>query len=159
MPTKQTPKKKPAGKVVAHAAAAHAKTKAAAGKAKQAHAAARHHVGKVTERGPGRALAGFVTFIREKGVVGLAVGLAIGTAATGLVTQIVNAIITPAVGLLLGKDGISSLDFTVTIGNRSETFLIGDLLDALIKFMAVAAVIYFVVIGLKLDRLDKKADK
>jgi large conductance mechanosensitive channel len=145
MATKQTTKKKPTSKVVAHAAAAHAKTRAVAG--------------KVVKKGPGRALAGFVTFIREKGVVGLAVGLAIGTAATGLVTQIVSAVITPLVGLLLGKDGISSLDFTVTIGSRSETFLIGALLDALIKFMAVAAVIYFVVIGLKLDRLDKKADK
>lgn len=159
MATKQTTKKKPTNKVIAHAAAAHAKTKAAASRAKQAHAVARHHVGKVAEKGPGRALAGFVEFIREKGVVGLAVGLAIGTAATGLVTQIVSAVITPLVGLLLGKDGISSLDFTVTIGSRSETFLIGDLLDALIKFMAVAAVIYFVVMGLKLDRLDKKADK
>lgn len=159
MATKQTTKKKPTSKVVAHAAAAHAKTKAAAGRAKQVHAAARHHASKVTAKGPGRALAGFVTFIRERGIVGLAIGLAIGTAATGLVSQIVDAIIVPAVGLLLGKDGISSLDFTVTIGSRSEMFLIGALLDALIKFMAVAAVIYFVVIGLKLDRLDKKADK
>lgn len=159
MATKQTTKKKPTSKVVSRAAVAHAKTKAAASKAKQAHAVVRHHASKVTQKGPGRALAGFVTFIRERGVVGLAIGLAIGTAATALVSQIVEAIIVPAVGLLLGKDGISSLDFTVTIGNRSEIFFIGDLLDALIKFMAVAAVIYFVVIGLKLDRLDKKADK
>lgn len=159
MATKQTPTKKPANKVATRAATAHAKTKAAAGKAKQAHTVARHHASKVVGKGPGKALAGFVNFIREKGVVGLAVGLAIGTAATGLVTQIVNAVITPAVGLLLGKDGISSLDFVITIGDRRETFLIGELLDALISFMAVAAVIYFVVMGLRLDKLDKKADK
>lgn len=160
MATKQmTTKQKLAAKEPAKAVVAQTKAQAAASKARQAHAVARAHAARVAKKGPGRALAGFVEFIREKGVVGLAVGLAIGTAATGLVTQIVSAVITPLVGLLLGKDGISSLDFTVTIGSRSETFLIGDLLDALIKFMAVAAVIYFVVMGLKLDRLDKKADK
>ena len=32
-------------------------------------------------------LLGFVAFIREKGVIGLAIGLAIGTAASGLVNK------------------------------------------------------------------------
>lgn len=103
----------------------------------------------------GGGLAGFVEFIREKGVVGLAIGLAIGTAASGLVTQIVNAVITPIVGLLIGKDGLKGVNWQVTIGDRSEVFAFGDLLDAMIKFLAIAAVIYFVVLGLKLDKLDK----
>ena len=103
-------------------------------------------------------LAGFVEFIREKGVVGLAVGLAIGTAASGLVTQIVNAVITPAVGLLVGKQGLAGLNLTVNVADRSEVFAFGTLIDALIKFLAIAAVIYFVVMGLKLDRLDKKKE-
>ena len=59
---------------------------------------------------PGEQLRGFVNFIREKGVVGLAVGLAIGTAATGLVTQIVNAFIIPMVGLIVGKNGLDGLN-------------------------------------------------
>lgn len=107
---------------------------------------------------PAKQAYGFVEFIREKGVVGLAVGLALGTAASGLVTQIVNAVITPLVGLMIGKDGLKGLDATVTIGERSEVFAFGLLLDALIKFLAIAAVIYFVVMGLKLDRLDKKKE-
>lgn len=107
---------------------------------------------------PRKKLHGFVEFIRERGVVGLAIGLAIGTAATGLVTQIVNAVITPTVGLIVGKDGLSGLDTTISIGDRSEVFAFGDLIDALIKFIAIAAVIYFIVLGLKLDRLDKKKD-
>ncbi len=101
---------------------------------------------------------GFLVFIREKGVVGLAVGLAIGTAAAGLVTQIVNAVITPSVGLIVGKQGLDGLNTTITIGDRSELFAFGNLVDALIKFIAIAAVIYFVVLGLKLDRLDKKKE-
>lgn len=107
---------------------------------------------------------GFLNFIREKGVVGLAVGLAIGTAATGVVTQIVNAVITPTVSLILslfGLDGLKSLNFVAkraADGTPLITYAVGDLIDALIKFLAVALVIYLVVMGLKLDRLDKKKD-
>lgn len=107
---------------------------------------------------PASHLQGFVEFIREKGVVGLAVGLAIGTAATGLVTQIVNSVITPTIDLIVGEDGLSGLQTTVEIGSRSAIYEWGLFLDALIKFMAIAAVIYFVVLGLKLDRLDKKKE-
>lgn len=106
-------------------------------------------------------LGGFIGFIREKGVVGLAVGLAIGTAASGLVTQIVNAVITPTVSLLIGEKGLVGLNYVVkraADGTPLVTYAIGDLVDALIKFIALAAVIYFVVMGLKLDRLDKKKD-
>lgn len=109
-------------------------------------------------------IGGFVSFIREKGVIGLAVGLAIGTAATGVVTQIVNAVITPTVSLLLGFVGLESLKSLNFVAKRAAdgtpviTYAVGDLIDALIKFLAVALVIYFVVMGLKLDRLDKKKD-
>lgn len=107
-------------------------------------------------------LSGFVNFIREKGVVGLAIGLAIGTAATALVSQIVSAVITPTVSLLLGFFGQENLRALNWVVRRAEdgtplvTYAVGDLIDAIIKFMAIAAVIYFVVMGLKLDRLDKK---
>lgn len=104
---------------------------------------------------------GFLNFIREKGVVGLAVGLAIGTAATGVVTQIVGSVITPTVSLLIGENGLKGLNFVAkraADGTPIVTYAVGDLIDALIKFLAVAAVIYFVVIGLKLDKLDKKKE-
>lgn len=107
---------------------------------------------------PRKQLHGFVEFIREKGVVGLAVGLAIGTAATGLVTQIVNSLIVPAVNLFIGEEGLKAWEITINLGKNSSVFPLGSLADALIKFLAIAAVIYFVVMGLKLDRLDKKKE-
>ena len=116
------------------------------------------------ERLGGGPVSGFVNFIREKGVVGLAIGLAIGTAATGLVNQIVNAVITPTVSLLLGVvhlKNLKDLNYVVqrdAAGTPTITYAVGDLIDALIKFLAIALVIYFVVMGLKLDRLDKKKD-
>ena len=108
---------------------------------------------------PGKQIHGFIDFIREKGVVGLAIGLAIGTAATALVTQIVNAIIVPTINLIIGKEGLAVLNTTIHIGDRAEEYAFGALAEALIKFLAIAAVIYFVVLGLKLDRLDKKKEE
>jgi len=102
---------------------------------------------------------GFMDFVREQGVVGLAVGLAIGTQATLLVRDIVTAIIDPLVGLLIGNpEGLAAAQWNVTIAGRSATFAIGQLMYSLIVFMAVCLVVYLLVKGLKLDKLDKKKD-
>lgn len=143
----------------ARAIAREAKADAAKARAEAARARSKAAAAKA-----GNQITGFVEFIREKGVVGLAVGLAIGTAATGVVTQIVGAVITPTVSLILslfGLESLRSLNFVAkraTDGTPVITYAIGDLIDALIKFLAVALVIYFVVHGLKLDKLDKKKD-
>lgn len=103
-------------------------------------------------------LGGFMEFVRKQGVVGLAVGLAIGTQASELVKNIVSSVITPIVDLLVGKEGLRGLTWTVNIGDRTSTFNFGLLIDSSIKFLAVALVIYFVIMGLKLDKLDKKKE-
>ncbi len=98
-------------------------------------------------------------FVREQGVVGLAVGLAIGTQATLLVKDIVAAIVNPVVGLIIGNpDGLSAAQWNVTVGGRHATFALGQLAYSLIVFMSVCLVVYFLVHGLKLDKLDKKKD-
>jgi len=102
-------------------------------------------------------LQGFMDFVREQGVVGLAVGLAIGTQAGILVKDMVAAIIDPIIGLIIGNsDGLQASVWDVTIGGREASFGLGKLAYSAIVFVSVAAVIYFVVKGLKLDRLDKK---
>lgn len=127
-------------------------------KAQAARVASKARAKKIAAK-PHSKLEGFIEFMREKGVVGLAIGLAIGTAAAGLVTQVVNAVVTPTVGLLVGKNGLDGLNVTITIADRSEVFAFGDLIDALIKFVAIAAVVYFVVLGLHIDKFDKKDEK
>ena len=137
------------------AAPASVKDKAAAARKK----VAEHAAAKVVTQNPlSRKVAGFAEFIREKGVVGLAVGLAFGTAATVFVKQIVDSVITPAVGLLVGEKGLEAWNITIKIGDRSGDFAFGTLANGFLQFMAVAAVIYFVVMGLKLERLDKKKE-
>lgn len=104
-------------------------------------------------------LNGFMEFVRTHGVVGLAVGLAIGTQVGNAVEVIVKGLIDPLVGFIIGNtDGLSAAAFTVTAGDRSMTIMWGAILSALVTLLAVSALIYFVVMGLKLDKADK-ADK
>lgn len=101
-------------------------------------------------------LKNFMGFVREQGVVGLAVGLAIGTQVGVAVKALVEGFINPIIALIVGsQEGLESAHFTITIGNRSADFMWGAVLSSLIVLVAVAAVIYYVVMGLKLDKLDK----
>lgn len=98
-------------------------------------------------------LQGFIDFVRQQGVIGLAVGLVLGTAAKEVVDSIVKSFIDPLLGLLLPRaDNLADASFFI---GKSE-FMYGAFLSVLIKFLSVAAVIYFIVHGLKLDKLDKK---
>ena len=104
-------------------------------------------------------MAGFVNFIREQGVVGMAVGLAIGTAAGDTVKKLVTAFIDPLVQLIVGsQQGLQSASFTVEVAGRKGEFLYGAFVSSLITLIAVAFVVYAIVHFFKLDKLDKKKD-
>ena len=104
-------------------------------------------------------MAGFVNFIREQGVVGMAVGLAIGTAAGDMVKKLVTAFIDPLVQLIVGsQQGLQSASFTVEVAGRKGEFLYGAFISSLITLIAVAFVVYAIIHFLKLDKLDKKKD-
>ena len=101
----------------------------------------------------------FMMFIREQGVVGLAVGLAIGTAAGDTVKKLVTAFIDPLVQLIVGsQQGLQAASFTVEFAGRRGEFLYGAFISSLITLLAVAFVVYAIVHFLKLDKLDKKKD-
>lgn len=106
-------------------------------------------------------LKGFMDFVREQGVVGLAVGLAIGTQAGKAVEALVKGLINPIVSFIVGDTkGLEDATWTVYKGTeRQLVFGWGGIVSALITLVAVAAVIYYVVHGLKLDKLDRKKDK
>lgn len=95
---------------------------------------------------------GFIQFIREQGVVGLAIGFILGTSINKVVTSLVNDIIQPAIGLLFGKaDGLVSLQY--------KSLMYGKFISNIIDFAIIAAVVYFGFKGLKLDRLDVKKEE
>lgn len=102
---------------------------------------------------------GFVDFIRQQGVIGLAVGLVIGTQVKVLVDSIVNSFINPIVGLMLpGQGGLGTKILTVSVNGKIAIFTWGVFLGQVINFVAVVFVLYFIVKALKLDKLDKKKD-
>jgi large conductance mechanosensitive channel len=104
-------------------------------------------------------LQGFMTFVREQGVVGLAVGLVLGTQVKTLVDQIVVSFINPLLGLVLpGGGNLTDKTFSLSLLGKTARFGYGAFIAVLISFLTVAGVVYFVVKGLKLDRIDKKKE-
>lgn len=102
---------------------------------------------------------GFVDFIRNQGVVGLAVGLAIGTAAGATVKTIVEGFINPIVQFLVGtKSSLEANVWHVELWGRTADFKWGAVVSSLITLFATAFVIYLIIHFAKLDRLDKKKE-
>lgn len=84
----------------------------------------------------------FKKFILRGNVVDLAVGVAIGAAFTGVVNALVKDIITPLVTAIYGGQELTNAKFTF----RGSSFLYGDLINAAVSFIVVAAVIFFLVV-------------
>lgn len=108
---------------------------------------------------------GFMNFVREQGVVGLAVGLAIGGAATILIKSLLDNVIMPPIGLLLGSaEGLKGLSIVIghhTVNGQTVEILLryGAFINDLVNFLVIAFVVYLVVHVLGLDKkLDKKKE-
>lgn len=105
-------------------------------------------------------LQGFLDFVREQGVVGLAVGLVLGVAAKSVIDSLVNNVFNPLIGMF--GDGSRLDNKFVCLKSLNETCMnklgYGAFLSDILSFIIVAAVVYFVVKGLKLDKIDKKKD-
>lgn len=96
---------------------------------------------------------GFLDFIREQGVVGLAVGFILGGAAKEVVNSLVGDIVDPILGLLLGAtDGLT--EAVIMVAGAEVRY--GSFLSVLLDFAIVAAVVYYVVKGFGFEKLDKK---
>ena len=114
---------------------------------------------KAAKIGGGHA-AGFLNFVREQGVIGLAVGLAVGAAAGASVKIIVENFITPIVAFLLGGKDLSMLQWNTGLKNGDVELIFGwgAIVSSLITLTATALVVYLVIHAAKLDRLDKKKE-
>lgn len=87
-------------------------------------------------------IGGFKKFILRGNVVDLAVGVVIGAAFGSVVQAVVRDLLNPLISALGGKADVANT--TVTLGGI--TFPIGDLIQAVISFVLVALVVYFVVV-------------
>ncbi len=84
----------------------------------------------------------FKAFLLRGNLVDMATGIVIGLAFAAVVTAFVGDLVTPLIAAIFGKPDFGALSFTI---NGSE-FHYGDFLNALIAFVLVAVVLFFVVI-------------
>lgn len=84
----------------------------------------------------------FKKFIEKGNVLDLAIGVVIGSAFTGIVNSLVNDIITPSIGLIIGKIDFSNLVIPGTqikygsfINNVINFFIIAFCIFILVKFI------------------------
>jgi large conductance mechanosensitive channel len=90
----------------------------------------------------GRMFKEFRDFIMRGNVVELAVAVIIGAAFTEIVTAVSKGLITPLIGIFGGTPDFSANKFTI---NGSE-FLWGNVVNAIIGFLIVAAVLFFLIV-------------
>ncbi|MFK4730907.1 large conductance mechanosensitive channel protein MscL [Agromyces mediolanus] len=86
---------------------------------------------------------GFKEFIMRGNVIDLAVAVVIGAAFTAVVNSIVENLINPLLGLLFKADSLNNA-LVWQVGDAKFSF--GAIIGAIISFLAVAAVVYFVFV-------------
>lgn len=87
-------------------------------------------------------MGGFKKFLFRGNLIDLAVAVVVGTAFTKVVTAIVVDLITPVIGALGKQPNFANLTFTI----NSSKFAYGNLLNAVLTFLIIAAVVYFLVV-------------
>ena len=86
---------------------------------------------------------GFRQFLFRGNLIDLAVAVVIGIAFNTVIQALIADIITPLIAAIGGKPNFASLSFTV---NKSH-FLYGTFINAVLAFVIMALVIYYLVIA------------
>jgi len=84
----------------------------------------------------------FKAFLLRGNLVDTAVGIVIGLAFAAVISSLVADLVTPLIAAIFGKPDFASLSFTI----NSSVFHYGAFLNALISFVLVAIVLFFVVV-------------
>jgi large conductance mechanosensitive channel len=84
----------------------------------------------------------FKEFLLRGNLVDLAVAVVVGVAFGAVVTAAVGDLITPLIAAIGGKHDFSSLTFTI----HHSTFKYGDFINAVVTFVIIAAVVFFLVV-------------
>ena len=104
----------------------------------------------------------FKEFISRGNVIDLAVGVIMGSSFTAIVNSIVNDIVMPTVGWIIG--GINFANLRIVVREATETTAeaainYGNFIQAVVNFLIVATVIFFVVKLINKFRKKKEEPK
>lgn len=89
-------------------------------------------------------LQGFKTFIMRGNVIDLAVAVVIGAAFNAVVEKVVDSLVNPIIGMVFQADSLDTALMVGLPGGGSIAF--GAVIGALINFLIVAAVVYFIFV-------------
>lgn len=84
----------------------------------------------------------FRDFVLRGNVVALAIAVVVGVAFGAVITSFVEDIITPLIAAIGGQPDFSDLTFTI----NGSVFRYGQFINAVISFLIIAAVVFFLVI-------------
>ena len=84
----------------------------------------------------------FKAFILRGNVIDLAIGVAIGAAFTAVVTSFTENLLTPLLAIPGSSASFSELSFSIS----GSEFRYGAVIDSIISFLLIAAVLFFLVI-------------
>ena len=84
----------------------------------------------------------FRKFILRGNVVDLAVAVVIGAAFNAIVQAFVKDVVTPLIGAFYKQQSFSEAFFTI----NGSKIMYGDVVNAIISFLAVAAVVFFLIV-------------
>jgi large conductance mechanosensitive channel len=109
----------------------------------------------LNESAVGKQVGGFVSFLREHAIVGLAVGFVLATQVQTVVKQLINSFIEPLFQLITGNENLNNLSVKLHFNGHTAPFGWGAFVYALIDFIFVALTIYVIIRLFNLDKLDK----
>jgi large conductance mechanosensitive channel len=99
-------------------------------------------------------MSGFRKFLMRGNLVELAVAVVIGVAFNAVIQALISDIITPLIAAIAGKPNFGALTFTI---NHSK-FSYGSFINALLSFVIIAAVVYFLIVS-PMARVMARADR
>jgi large conductance mechanosensitive channel len=88
-------------------------------------------------------MGGFRKFLFRGNLVDLAVAVVIGVAFNAVIQALIADIITPLIAAIGGKPNFGALSFTV----HGSHFSYGSFLNALISFVIIALVVYYLIVS------------
>ena len=91
---------------------------------------------------PTKYAAEFKQFLLRGNVVDLAIAVVIGAAFGAVIASMVENLLTPLIAAIFGEPDFAALTFTI----NDSVFRYGAFINALIAFVTVALVIFFVVV-------------
>ena len=83
----------------------------------------------------------FKAFIARGNAIDMAVGIIIGAAFTAIVTSLVDDLVNPLIGIFVGGVDFSAISF----GIGDAQFMVGNFVNAVIKFLIIAFVVFMLV--------------